>query len=151
MANMMISSFVYRRIVNNTGLNRWLDKIGAGINKTGIPWATGLTREKAALFVSPNESEKLSAARALLELNSLRAKSALLDYFYCGHFEQRGEQGKEMKTISEMVADEKMPMEVARYGTYLAHLAQGFPLPEGADVSGKFSRQKLVIEVEFKQ
>ncbi|MFA6548801.1 MAG: hypothetical protein WCT39_02585 [Candidatus Margulisiibacteriota bacterium] len=65
MPNLTIQRFLYRNLVQRPAVNRTLDRFGRALNKVGLPYATGLTRNKAVLFASSNPVE-ISMARELL-------------------------------------------------------------------------------------
>jgi|GEM_PF-4843642 hypothetical protein len=50
MPNLTIQRFLHRNLVQRPTVNRVLDQLGSAFNRIGLPYATGLTRNKARLF-----------------------------------------------------------------------------------------------------
>lgn len=72
-----VQNFIYRNMVKRNGVNHTLGAFGRALNFLRIPYATGLTRNKARLWVSSNPEEVHQAENALLNLNRLRASEAV--------------------------------------------------------------------------
>ena len=66
MAIQFIQKLIYKNLVKKPAINRALDNFGKDLNKRkGLPFATGLTRNKAILFAS-NDPEEIRLARKFL-------------------------------------------------------------------------------------
>jgi|GEM_PF-7056801 hypothetical protein len=63
----------YRYLVQKPTVSRTLNKFGDYLNRKGIPYATGLTRNAATLFVSKDQAEKEQARIFLTTCNRARA------------------------------------------------------------------------------
>lgn len=71
-----VQRFIYRNLVQRKTINRALDWFGKTVNKTGIRYATGLTRQKATLFASKNPVEINHAFRFLSHSGKWRGATA---------------------------------------------------------------------------
>jgi hypothetical protein len=84
MPNLKVQKFIYRNLVKRPWVNRALDSFGKGLNRIRIPYATGLTRNKSAFFISPDSAETERAKEKLISYHKLRAYDAVTlgaDYF----------------------------------------------------------------------
>jgi len=79
MPNLTIQRFIYRNFVQRPTVNRTLDRFGCALNKIGLPYATGLTRNKAILFTSSNLAEIGNAEKDVLASNRDRARLAVAE------------------------------------------------------------------------
>lgn len=80
MVNMMIQKVVYRGLVQRPVVNNGLNRLGNFINRAGIPFETGFTRNKAILFASQNPAEIATVQDALLKSQSRKAEWALVEH-----------------------------------------------------------------------
>jgi len=75
-----MSNLINSKVASNPTLNRVLNKFGLALNQLGLPYATGLTRDRATLF-SATRGEEISGARErLLASGRDRALWAIEDY-----------------------------------------------------------------------
>jgi len=80
MPNLTIQRIIYRNFVQRPRVNRALDSFGNVLNRLGFPYATGLTRSKAALFASNNPTEISKAREHLLASKINRTQRAIEDF-----------------------------------------------------------------------
>ena len=72
-----VQNFIYEKSVRRPKVNGILDRFGAAMNRIGIPYATGLTRNKAILFASKDEIEVQQAKTRLFASGRKRAVWAI--------------------------------------------------------------------------
>ncbi len=110
MAIQFVQRIIYRNMVQRPTVSTVLDRIGTGFQKIGIPYASGLTRQKAAYLVSNDVSE---IQRAMEHLNSTGRARA-----------------------HRVVRDSSFGLVVGQYGVPMAHVdavAEVFGLRPGLD------------------
>jgi len=78
MPNLTVQRFIYRNLAQRPAVSRALDAFGGALNKIGLPYATGLTRNKSILFASINQPEINKAREALLAAERTRALRAAI-------------------------------------------------------------------------
>lgn len=78
MANLAIQRMIYK-CVQKPLFNKGLNDLGRFINAAGIRYSTGLTRNKAVLFISQDPSEIEQARASLMEAGNRRSFWAIED------------------------------------------------------------------------
>lgn len=72
-----IQKIIYNNMARSKPLSRFLDRLGNTLNSIGLPYATGLTRNKATFLASVNASEIKQAKDALVDSRKTRAILAI--------------------------------------------------------------------------
>lgn len=72
-----VQKFIYRNLVKRPRVSKSLDRFGRALNKIGLPYATGLTRDKAILYASNNPLEISEASKRLAASERLRSFKTL--------------------------------------------------------------------------
>jgi len=85
-----VQRFLYRKLRANIEaeqprVKRALDRFGTALRKIGLPYATGLTRQKATLFAASDSQEISEAKEALRKMDRTRANLALGEYWRREH------------------------------------------------------------------
>ncbi len=80
MPNLRVQRLIYNNLAQRPGVNRFLDRLGEALNKYNIPYATGLTRNKAKLFAANTTAEISEAKKHLLMSEKNRALRAVETY-----------------------------------------------------------------------
>jgi len=78
--NMRIEKFIYRNMVQRPSVGRLLDRFGRVLNQAGLPYETGLRRNRATLCAATNYFEREKARDNLNASGSEIARKVVADY-----------------------------------------------------------------------